>query len=144
MIKNEECISKLINIANTCIDLGHWPSHFKTLTTVIIPKPNKALYNSTKSFRPIVLLNITRKLFEKMIVEQLQFVVISNNFIYLCQLDSLKHRSTTNTGVALTHFIQSDWVKNLYTSTVAFNITQFFPFLNHHLLSFILNKVEFD
>ena len=79
-----------------------------------------------------------------MIGKWLQFVVISNNFIYLCQLDGLKHRSITDAGVALTHFIWSGWVKNLYTSTVAFNITQFFPFLNHHLLSHILNKVGFD
>ena len=49
---------------------------------------------------------MTGKLFEKIIEEQLQFFVISNNFIHSCQLGSLKHRSTTNTGVALTHFIQ--------------------------------------
>ena len=114
------------------------------LTTFIISKPNKASYDSTKSFCPIVLLNITRKLFEKMIGKQLQFRVISNNFIYLCQLDGLKHRFTTDAGVVLTHFIQSGWVKNLYTSTVVFNITQFFLSLNHYLLPLILNKAGFD
>ena len=122
IVKNEECINKLIDIANNCIDLGHWLSHFKTLTTVIISKPNKVFYNSTKSFYPIVLLNTTRKLFEKMIGKQLQFSTISNNFIHLCQLDRLKYRSTTDVGVALTHFIQSDWIKNLYTSTIVFDI----------------------
>jgi len=71
IVKNKECISKLIDIANTCIKLGHWLSQFKTLTTIIIPKPNKASYNSTKSFRPIFLLNTTGKLFEKMIGEEL-------------------------------------------------------------------------
>ena len=59
IVKNKECISKLIDIANTYIELGHWLSHFKTLTIIIIPKPNKALYVSTKSFYPIVLLNTT-------------------------------------------------------------------------------------
>jgi len=67
IIKNKECISKLIDIANTCIKLGHWPSHFKMSTTVTIPKPNKASYDSTKSFCPIILLNTARKLFEKII-----------------------------------------------------------------------------
>ena len=107
IIKNEECISKLIDIANTCIKLGYWPSHFKMLTTVIIPKPNKALYDSTKSFHPIILLNMTGKLFKKMIGEQLQFFVISNNFIYPYQLDGPKYRFTTDAKVALTHFIWS-------------------------------------
>jgi len=118
IVKNKECFNKLIDIANICIDLGHWPSHFKTLTTIIIPKPNKALYDSTKSFCPIVLLNTTGKLFEKMTGEQLQFLSISNNFIHLCQLGRLKHKSTMDAGVALTHFIQSGWVKTLSTSIV--------------------------
>jgi len=74
---------------------------------VIIPKPNKTSYNSPKSFRPIVLFNITGKLFEKMIGERLQFSLIYNNFIHLYQLGSLKHRSTSDTDVALIHFIRS-------------------------------------
>jgi len=144
IMKDDGCTNKLIDIANICINLGHWPFHFKTLTTIIIPKLNKMLYDSTKSFCPIVLLNTTGKLFEKMIRERLQFLLISNNFVHPCQLGGLKHYSSTDAGVALTHIIQSGWVKNLYTSTVAFDITQFFPSLNHQLLSFILNKVGFD
>ena len=69
IVKSEECISKFIDIANTCIDLGHWLFHFKMSMTVVIPKPNKAIYNSPKFFHPIVLLNTMGKLFEKMIGE---------------------------------------------------------------------------
>jgi len=29
IVKNGECTSRLINIANTYINLGYWPSHFK-------------------------------------------------------------------------------------------------------------------
>ena len=74
IIRNKDCICKFINIANTCIDLGHWPSHFKTSTIVVIvnkgkkisiPKPNKATFNSPKSYHLIVLLNTIRKLFKK-------------------------------------------------------------------------------
>jgi len=69
IIKSEECITKLIDIANACINLGHWPSHFKMSTTVVIPKPYKAAYNSPKLFHLIVILNMMGKLFEKMIGE---------------------------------------------------------------------------
>jgi len=41
IIRNEEYIDKLINIANIYINLEHWPSHFKALSTVIISKPIK-------------------------------------------------------------------------------------------------------
>jgi len=107
IVKDEECTNKLINIANTYINLGHWPTHFKILSIVIIPKPNKTSYNSSKLFQPIVLLNTTGKLFEKMIGERLQFSLISNNFIHLCQLGSLKHRSTSYVGITLIYFIRS-------------------------------------
>jgi len=105
IIKDEECISKFIDIANAYINLDHWLLHFKILTTIIISKLNKASYDLPKSYCPIVLLNMTSKLFEKMIGERLQFLSISNNFIYSCQLDRLKHRSTIDVGVTLTHFI---------------------------------------
>jgi len=144
IIQSKECIAKFIDIANTCIDLGCWPSHFKMSMTVIILKPNKAVYNSPKSFHPIILLNMIGKLFEKMIGEHLQFLMISNNFIHLCQLGGLKQRFTTNVRVALTHFICSGWVKNLSTSMLAFDIFQFFPFLNHQLLSLIMDKAGLD
>ena len=46
--------------------------------------------------------------------------------------------------MTLTHIIYSGWVKNLLMSTLAFNIAQFFPSLNHCILTFILKKVGFD
>ena len=70
----------------------------------------------------------------------MQFLTISNDFIHPYQLGGLKHRSTTDANIALTHLIWSDWVKNLTTSILAFNIAQFFPSLNHQLLSLILDK----
>ena len=82
ILKDNECLNIIIHIANTCIELGYWPSHFKKSTTVVIPKLNKKSYNSPKLFRPIVLLNTVDKLIEKVIGERLQFNIASNNFIH--------------------------------------------------------------
>jgi len=131
IIRSKECITRLIDIANAYIKLGHWPHYFKTSMTFVIPKLNKASYNTPKSFWPIILLNIIGKLFEKIIREWLQLYMISNLFIYCCQLGGFKHRSTTDTGVVLTHSICTGWIKNLTTSTLAFDIAQFYPSLNH-------------
>jgi len=49
-----------------------------------------------------------------------------------------------NASVALTHTIRTGWVKNLTTSTLTFDIAQFFPLLNHQLLYLIIKKVGFD
>ena len=122
--------------------MGYWLSHFKTSIMVVIPKPNKTIFNSLKSYWPIILLNTIGKLFEKMIGECLQFHMISNNFIYHSQLEGLKQRSTINMEVALIYMIHLGWVKNLVTSTLVFNITQFFPSLNYQLLLLILDKAS--
>ena len=105
IIRDEDCISKFINITNTCIELEHWLTHFKISTTVVIPKLNKAIFDSPKSYQPIILLNTIGKLFEKMIGKCLQFHMISNSFIHPSQLGGLKLRSTMDAGIALTHII---------------------------------------
>jgi len=80
--KDKLCLRNIINIADACLEIGYWPSHFKMSTTIVIPKPNKVSYDTPKLFRPIILLNMLGKLIEKVISNRLQFHAISNNFIY--------------------------------------------------------------
>jgi len=134
----------IINIANTFFELDHWPAHFKTSITIAILKPNKASYDSPKLFRPIILLNTLRKLIKKVIGERLQFHILLNNFIYQSQLCGIKFKATSDAGIMLTHFICMRWIRNLSTSTLAFDISQNFPSLNHCLLPHILGKAGFD
>ena len=123
IIEDKICLKNIINITNTCLKLSHWPLHFKISITIVIPKPNKASYNSPKLFRPIVLLNTLGKLIEKVIGDRLQFHTISNNFIHQCQLGSLKFKAISDAGIALTHFICIEWVRNLSTSILVFDIS---------------------
>ena len=98
-------------------------------------------YDNPKAFHPIVLLNTLGKLIEKVIAERIQFIVTSNNFIHSSQLGGLKFKSTSNAGIALTHIICSGWARGRSTSTLAFDISQFFPsFINHQFLISILEK----
>ena len=121
--------------------MGYWPNHFKKSTTIIIPKSNKIFYDLPKFFILIVLLNTLEKLIKKVIGDRLQFYIVSNNFIYLSQL---KFKSTIDISIALMHFICIGWIKNMTTSSLAFDIAQFFPSLNHCLLTLILFKMGFD
>jgi len=105
VFKDKDCLDTFIWITNACINLGYWLSYFKVSTTIVVPKPNKKSYYSSKSFRPIILLNMMGKLIEKVIGERLQFNIVANNFIHLSQLGSLKFKSMTNAGIALTHAI---------------------------------------
>ena len=50
IFSNDGCLSKVVNIADACINLGYWPDYFKISTTIVIPKPNKQSYNNPKAF----------------------------------------------------------------------------------------------
>ena len=144
ILKDNDYLNIIISITNTYIELGYWPSHFKRSTMIVIPKLNKKSYNLLKVFRPIVLLNTVGKLIKKVIGERLQFNMASNKFIYPSQLGGLKFKSTIDADIALAHIIHTGWVKNLSISTLTFDIAQFFPSLNHHLLSLIMRKAGFN
>ena len=107
VIDINDYLVSIVNITNACINLGHWPSHFKLSTLIIIPKPNKLPYNSSKLFCPIVLLNILGKLIEKIIGERLQFHTTTNNFVHSHQFCGLKQQSISNVGMFLIYIIQS-------------------------------------
>ena len=107
IFEDNKCLDTFVQIANACINLEYWPSHFKISTMIVIPKPNKKSYDSPKSFRPIVLLNTMGKLIEKVIGERLQFNTVSNNFIHLSQLGGLKFKSMVDAGIALMHAIRT-------------------------------------
>ena len=68
---DDKCVTNFINIANKCINLSYWLSHFKMSLLIIILKPNKVAYNSPKVFQLIIFLNILGKLIEKIISERL-------------------------------------------------------------------------
>ena len=140
IIKNEDCLSRIINITDACINLGYWPKYFKVSITIVIPKPNKSLYDYPKAFRLIVLLNTLGKLIEKVVAERLQFIVMSNNFIYPSQLGGLKFKSTVDAGIALTHIVWLGWAKGRSMSSLAFDISQIFLSLNYNILVLILEK----
>jgi len=107
VISHNTCLEKLVHIANACITLEYWPSHFKSANSVVIPKPNKMLHNTPSSFRPIVLLNTTGKLIEKVVSNRLQFHMTANGFLDPNQLGGIRQRSTTDAGVYLTHIIHA-------------------------------------
>ena len=95
LVSNDTCLEKLLNIANTCINLGYQPSHFKVANFIIISKPNKESYNTPESFHPIVLLNTMGKLIEKAISNQLQFYMVANRFLDPNQLGGYHKWSLT-------------------------------------------------
>ena len=55
----------------------------------------------------------------------------------------IAQRSTEDAGLFLTYLVCSGWAKGLKTSVIAFDIAQFFPSLNHSMLTTILRHSGF-
>ena len=66
--------------------------------------------------------------------------MISNGFLDPNQLGDIRQCSITDIGIYFTHLLHVRWLKQCYTNIIAFNITQFFPSLNHTFLSMCLRK----
>ena len=143
ILSNNTYAVSILFLANTCLLLHHWPRHFKKLVSIIIPKPNKPVYDISKVFRPIILLNTLGKLIEKMIVRRLQFDAVKYGILHPNQLGGVAQQSTEDASVFLTHLVRASWAKGLKTSIIAFDITQFFSFLNHSMLTSILSHFGF-
>jgi hypothetical protein len=110
---------------------------------VVIPKPGKPLYDTPKSFRPIVLLNTLGKMFQKMLSNRLQFEAAEHGVLHPNQFGGVRQNSTKDTGCFLTHIIHAGWCAKLKTSVVAFDLSQFFPSINHDVLLSFLDKQGF-
>jgi hypothetical protein len=110
---------------------------------VVIPKPGKLLYDTPKSFCPIVLLNTLGKMFEKMLSNRLQFEAAKHGVLHPNQFRGVCQNSTEDAGCFLTHVVQAGWRAKLKTSVVTFDLAQFFPSINHDVLLSILDKQGF-
>ena len=67
-------------------------------------------------------------------------LALTSSWYYICT----SYCIPDNTGVILTYLIHARQVKNISTSTLVFNISQFFLLLNYQLLLMILDKASFD
>jgi hypothetical protein len=68
----------------------------------------------------------------------MQYDAVQLGIFHSNQLGGIKQQSMEDAGIFLTHLVRAGWTKGLKTNVVAFNITQFFPSLNHSLLVDIL------
>jgi len=103
------CVTNIIKITNVCIYLSHWPTYFKKSMLIVIPKAKKVLYDSSKSFYSIVLLNILDKLIEKVTSKCIQFYILISAFLHSNQLGGIQQHSTSDAGIFLSYIVWTGW-----------------------------------
>ena len=139
----KEIASLFLWIANACLRACIWLKELKESKMVVILKLGKLSYDVLKAFWPIILLNTMGKLSEKMMANHLQFEAAKEGILHLCQFGGVRQNSTEDVGIYLTHLVCTGWAKGLKTSVVAFDLTQYFPLLQHRVIITLLKHMGF-
>ncbi|CAK1585006.1 unnamed protein product [Parnassius mnemosyne] len=63
-------------VANKCLELAHFPGKWKEAAVVVLRKPGKEDYTHPKSYRPIGLLPVLGKIFEKMTIRRIKWHIV--------------------------------------------------------------------
>jgi hypothetical protein len=98
---------KLTTLINACIRLNYIPDAWKTSEVIMIPKPGKNL-SEMESYRPISLLPIMSKLFEKLILEHLKPIIAEKHLVPTHQFGFRKKHSTIDQVHRITDIIEKN------------------------------------
>lgn len=125
-----KCIVLLTNIYNACINIGYFPTMWKSAKVIAIPKPNKDNTNP-QSYRPISLLSSLSKIFESTILNKLEQFTESHHIIPDTQFGFRKHMSTVHQLARVTKHIQTAQHQHKSTGLVTLDIEKAFDSIWH-------------
>ena len=135
----ESVKEELLALYNKCIDLRYFPSSWKKARITVLKKPGKDDYTSVKSFRPISVLNVLGKIFEKIIHKRLVWYAKKDRWLDERQHGFKEGRSTETAALTLVRTIEKNKLKQLCTSVLFLDISAAFdsawpPAIVHALL----------
>lgn len=140
-IKNQIVIplTKLINI---CISEHTFPSCLKK--AVVTPVFKKGDKNTVDNYRPISLLPIISKIFEKVISKQIINFFETNSLFSKCQFGFRQGKNTIHAVLELVQNIMDGYEERLYLSALFCDLSKAFDCMSHELLLQKLKYYKFD
>ncbi|XP_049874511.1 uncharacterized protein LOC126372706 [Pectinophora gossypiella] len=93
-----------LSLVNKCLELEHFPTIWKKATVVVLRKPGKDNYRIPKAYRPIGLLPVMGKIFEKLIVGRLKWHILPR--ISTRQYGFMPQKSTEDSLYDLVNYIR--------------------------------------
>lgn len=130
----------LTTLFNSIIRLSHFPSQWKHAKIIMVRKPNKP-ENLLSSYRPISLLPIFSKLFERLFQSRLLPILEDINIIPDHQFGFRRNHGTPEQCHRIVKFIRESLEKKLYCSSVFVDVKQAFDRVWHYGLLFKLKHL---
>ena len=125
---------------NKIFNEGSFPESWKTAKVIYLKKPGKE-GKDPKDYRPIALLNVISKLYEKVIYNRLNWLSEQNQWIDKDQFGFQKHVSAEHANLKFTNEIFQAFKKRKEVATIFADISGAFPSVWHEgLLYKMLQK----
>lgn len=141
-IKNlsRKCLIFLTNIFNAILRLDHFPTNWKTAEVIMIPKPGKPEH-ILSSFRPISLLPIFSKIFERIFKKRLLPLLKNENIIPDHQFGFRQKHGTPEQCHRIINTIIDTLETKKYCSAVFLDVQQAFDRVWHDGLLYKIKKL---
>lgn len=131
---------KITKIINAAIKLRYVPQLWKLAEVIMIPKPGKPA-EELASYRPISLLPVLSKLFEKLLHKRLMKIVEDFNLIPAHQFGFRQKHSTIDQVHRITSIIEKALEERKVCSAIFLDVTQAFDKVWHEGLNHKLRKM---
>ena len=128
----------LSRLINHCIDIGTFPSAWKTAKVTPIYK-GQGCKDDKNNYRPISVLPLLSKIFEKHVHQALYSYMRNENLLYTLQSSFRRSYSTETALIRLTDQLLSDMDKDQVSGLVFVDYKKAFDFIDHDI---VLSKLE--
>ena len=135
-----KALIKLVNLINAAFRLKYVPQLWKVAEVIMIPKPGKSPHEVT-SYRPISLLPIMSKLFEKLLLKRLEIIIEKKQLIPDHQFGFRKQHSTIDQVHRITNVIERSLEGKKICSVIFLDVAKAFDQVWHEGLNHKLKMI---
>ena len=130
----------LSKIVNLCFEVGIFPDILKIAKVAPLHKKDSRI--NVLNYRPISLLSIVSKIFEKLIFSRVSTYLIKNKLIYSKQFRFRTNYSTNHALISITEHIRGLLDTGYYVCDIFLDLEKAFDTVNHNILCEKLNHYE--
>lgn len=136
----EKAIRKLTHLINASFRLKYVPQIWKIAEVTMVAKPGKPP-NDVSSYRPISLLPVISKLFEKILLKRLKLIIEEKELTPVHQFGFRESHSTVDQVHRITNIIEKALEEKKVCSAVFLDVAQAFDRVWHEGLFYKLRKL---
>lgn len=140
---SDDAIKGLAKLYTAFHSHATWPRGFRPNACIIFGKPNKKDHSTIKNYRPIVLIRVLAKLAEAIYACRIQFACAKFSLLHPSQCGGVRAHSTEDAGLLMVNHIREARRRGFVTTSLAIDIEQFFPSVNHDILLGTLRRMGF-